>query len=143
MNGKKLLVIANETMDGPLLPQAIHTRGAEEVLVVAPALNSRFRHWVSDVDEARDAAAERLAACLGSLRSLGLDARGAIGDSDPMQAIADALHSFPADEIVIATHPRGRSNWLERGLVGRARGRYAQPILHVVVETPQPVAAAA
>ena len=56
-----------------------------------------------------------------------------MGDSDPLQAIADALHFFPADEIVIATHPEERSNWLERDLVERARSRYALPVVHVVV----------
>ena len=36
--------------------------------------------------------------------------------------------------IVISTHPEGRSNWLERGVVDGARERFAVPITHVVVD---------
>ena len=61
-------------------------------------------------------------------------ARGEVGDGDPLQAIEDALRTFGADEIVISTHPEGRSNWLERGIVEKARERFAVPITHVVVD---------
>jgi hypothetical protein len=71
--------------------------------VVAPALNSRLRHWISDEDVARRAAEERLAFCLERLTRAGLEARGVVGDADPLQAIADALYDFAANEIVIAT----------------------------------------
>ena len=59
---------------------------------------------------------------------------GAVGDGDPLQAIEDALRTFGADEIVISTHPEGRSNWLERDVVGAARDRFGVPITHVVVD---------
>ena len=138
----RILVVANETVEGDALHEAVRARGGE-VHVVSPALNSRLRHWISDVDEARRTAEDRLAACLGRLRRAGIDARGSVGDSDPLQAIADALHFFPADEIVIATHSPERSNWLERDLVSRARARYAQPVSHVIVHAPQSLPAAA
>jgi GABA permease len=51
-----------------------------------------------------------------------------------MQAIADGLCDFDADEIVIATHPEGRSHWLERGVVERAKERFDLPVTHVVVD---------
>jgi hypothetical protein len=142
---KRILVVANETAEGAQLHETVLARanGSAEVHVVSPALNSRLRHWISDVDQARHAAEDRLAKCLGRLREAGLDARGSVGDSDPLQAIADALHFFPADEIVVATHPEERSNWLERDLVERARSRYALPVLHVVVGPPERVPAAA
>ena len=142
---KRILVVANETAEGALLHETVRDRGngSAEVHVVSPALNSRLRHWISDVDQARHAAEDRLATCLGRLRGAGLDARGSVGDSDPLQAIADALHFFPADEIVIATHPEERSNWLERDLVERARSRYALPIVHVVVGPAEPLRLAA
>jgi hypothetical protein len=44
------------------------------------------------------------------------------------------MRTFGADEIVIATHPEGRSNWLERGVVAAARERFAPPVTHVVVD---------
>ena len=131
---KRVLVVANETVEGDVLHEAIRASSAAEVHVVAPALNSRLRHWVSDEDEAHRTAEDRLVACLARLRNAGLDARGSVGDGDPLQALQDALHFFPADEMVIATHPEGRSHWLARSLVERARSRFAQPIVHVVVD---------
>ena len=46
----------------------------------------------------------------------------------------DALRRFPADEVIISTHPPGRSNWLERDVVERARERFDMPVTHVVVD---------
>jgi predicted TIM-barrel enzyme len=106
----------------------------EEVLVVTPALNSPLKHWVSDEDGARSAAQERLEESLSKLADAGVQARGEVGDGDPLQAIEDALRTFGADEIIISTHPEGRSNWLERGVVENARERFAVPITHVVVD---------
>jgi hypothetical protein len=63
-----------------------------------------------------------------------VEARGEVGDADPIQAMDDALRTFGADEIVISTHPPGRSNWLEKEVIGRARERYPVPITHVVVD---------
>ncbi len=73
-------------------------------------------------------------ASLAKLRSLGIDARGEIGDAQPLQAIEDALRTFGPDEIIISTHPEGRSHWLEIGVVTGARERFAVPITHVVVD---------
>jgi hypothetical protein len=106
----------------------------ERILVVCPALNSQVRHWASDEDAARAAAQERLDASLARLQSEGIQARGEVGDGDPLQAMEDALRTFGADEIVISTHPEGRSNWLERNVVGSARDRFEVPITHVVVD---------
>jgi hypothetical protein len=134
---RRILVIANETVGGHTLRSAILERSLdvrEEVLVVTPALNSPIRHWVSDNDGARAAAQERLDQSLAQLAAAGVEARGEVGDGDPLQAIADALRTFGADEIIISTHPEGRSNWLERGIVEHARERFAVPITHVVVD---------
>ena len=105
-----------------------------QVLVVSPALNSPLRHFVSDEGNARREAQERLNRSLEALANAGLDARGEVGDADPLQAIEDALRTFGADVIIISTHPEGRSNWLERGVVSGARERFAVPIEHVVVD---------
>jgi hypothetical protein len=134
---RRILVIANETVGGEALRNVIREKAEryrENVLVVTPALNSPLRHWVSDEDDARAAARRRLDASLARLRELGVDARGEVGDGDPLQAMEDALRTFGADEIVISTHPEGRSNWLERGVVTTARERFAVPITHVVVD---------
>jgi hypothetical protein len=76
------------------------------------SLNSRLKHWLSDEDDARRRAADRLAFSLERLASEGVDAQGWVGDPDPVQAIDDALHLFRAERIVVATHPESSSNWL-------------------------------
>jgi hypothetical protein len=147
---RRILVIANRTCPCPVLAEDIARRAGAaptDVLVVAPALNSRLRHWVSDVDEAVARAEERLDLAITALRQLGVIARGEIGDADPLLAIADALANFPADEIVIATLPPGRSNWIERGLIEKATARFGIPIAHLVSSSgaigSEPVQAAA
>lgn len=134
---RRILVVANETVGGAALRERIRERSEgvrEQVLVVAPALNSPIRHWASDEDGARAEAQERLDASLELLRAGGVNARGEVGDAEPLQAIEDALRTFGADEIILSTHPEGRSNWLERGVVSAARERFAVPITHVVVD---------
>jgi hypothetical protein len=134
---KRILVAANETVGGRRLRQEIEQAAAgvsEQVFVVCPALNSPLKHWVSDDDEARREAHRRLNRSLRQLEEDGIAAFGEVGDSDPIQAIEDALRSFAADQIIISTHPEGRSNWLERGVVSSARERFAVPITHVVVD---------
>jgi nucleotide-binding universal stress UspA family protein len=133
--GRRFLLIANEPLEPTALGAVIGRRADEEAaeaLVIAPALNSRLRHWLSDEDEARRRACLRLATSLELLSALGIEADGAVGDADPMQAIIDALHEFDADEIVIAMHPEGRSHWLTHDLVGRARRRFDQPVTQVI-----------
>jgi hypothetical protein len=134
---RRILVIANETMGGDTLRRCITQKSEgvrEEILLVTPALNSPLRHWTSDEDRARSTAQERLDATLERLRRDGVAVRGEVGDGDPLQAMEDALRTFGADEIVISTHPEGRSNWLERGVVEKARERFTVPITHVVVD---------
>ncbi len=137
---RRVLVVANETVGAETLHAVIAAHRDTEVLVVAPALNSRIRHWTSDEDGARRRAAARLAACVGALRGAGVSVEGRVGDADPMCAIADALVGFDADELLIATHPEHRSNWLAHDLVGRACARFLLPVAHIVIEQPAPVA---
>jgi len=134
---RRILVIANETVGGGPLREQIEERSAgydTQVLVVSPALNSPIRHWASDEDPAREEAQRRLEASLERLRANGIEASGEVGDADPLQAIEDAVRTFGPDEIIISTHPEGRSHWLERGIVTGARERFAVPITHVVVD---------
>ena len=134
---RRILVVANETLAGRALVDEVRyrTRGHKaQVMVVAPALNSPLKTWTSDVDGALREARERLDMSLGALLAAGVDAQGEIGDGDPLQAIEDGLRTFDADELIISTHPPGRSNWLERDVVSKARDRFELPITHVVVD---------
>jgi GABA permease len=133
----RILVVANETVGGAVLLEEIRRRSTDRrarVLVVCPALNSPLRHWASDEDGAREAAQLRLDESLAAMRAAGLDATGEIGDGDPIQAIEDAVRTFRPDELIVSTHPLGRSHWLERGVVEKARSRFDVPLTHVVVD---------
>ncbi|HEX4735203.1 MAG TPA: hypothetical protein VH247_12370 [Thermoleophilaceae bacterium] len=139
----RILAIANETVESEALHQLIVDQAGDmptDVLVVAPALNSRLRHWLSDEDGAREAAEERLARSIERLGFDGIPAYGWVGGADPLEAIADALAVFDADQLIISTHPEARSNWLARDVVRRAEERFGLPTAHVVVER-VPVAA--
>jgi GABA permease len=133
----RLLVVANETVEGRALLEEIRNRSRgrdTEILIITPALvNSRAAHWASDVDEGIELARQRMELSLIAVRAEGLKARGEVADSDPNIAIEDALRVFPADEIVISTHPPEKSRWLERGVVRRARDEVDLPVTHVVV----------
>jgi nucleotide-binding universal stress UspA family protein len=107
-----------------------------EVLVVAPATNSWLRHWLSDEDAARRRAEERVSASIDRLGRNGVHAEGRVGDADPLQAIADALPTFAADEIVIAAQSE-RSAGLVDELVSRARHRFAVPIFRAEESLPR------
>jgi hypothetical protein len=135
---RRLLVVANETVGGEALLEEIRNRSRgrdTEIMVVTPALAaSRAAHWASDVDEAMEAARQRMELSLIAIGELGIEAKGGVGDSDPNVAIEDALRVFPADEIVISTHPPHRSRWLEHGVVERARDEIDLPVTHVVVD---------
>ncbi|MGI8715513.1 MAG: universal stress protein [Solirubrobacteraceae bacterium] len=131
---RRLLVIANETCPCPgLARQAsdLLDRRDGELLLVAPALNSRLRHWVSDTDEAVQQAHVRLRDAVKALAEHGVQAQSQVGDADPLLAIHDATREFAADAIIISTHPAGHSHWLERGLLERARDQLTVPILHL------------
>lgn len=134
----RILVVANQTVGGSELLDEIRNRSrgraAVELLVVCPALTrSRLEQIASDTDRARLEAQGRLDGSLAALREAGLEARGSIGDENPVVAAIDALRGFGADEVIVSTHPPERSLWLERGVVGDLRRQVDLPVTHVVV----------
>jgi hypothetical protein len=133
-----VLVVANETVGGRELLEEIARRPQgrrSEVLVIAPALvKSPVKYALGDVDEAASRARERLEESVERIRRLDVEVRGEVGDSDPNLAIKDALATFPADEVIISTHPKERSAWLEKDVVERARREIDLPITHIVVD---------
>jgi GABA permease len=135
---RRVLVVANETMGTEELMSAIGTRSLTEgtrFLVVCPAVTTAVKAWANDEDPARQAAQERLDGMLERLAAAGIEATGEVGDSDPVVAIEDAVHTFHPDEIVISTHPPGRSRWHEKGVVDTVSARFDVPVSHVVAES--------
>jgi hypothetical protein len=135
----RVLVVANQTVGGRALLEEIKSRckGRDsEILVVVPALTTSWReHWASDVDRAIEEANQRLEQSLRTMSAAGLKARGEVGDHhEPNASIEDALRVFPADEVIISTHPSHKSRWLEGGVVERARSEIPLPVTHVVVD---------
>ena len=98
-----------------------------DVLVVAPAVNSWLRRWLSDEDAALRQAEERVTAYVDQLEEGGVHAVGRVGDADPLQAIADALSTFRADEVLIAADAETGAR-AAHGLVTRARRRFSVPV---------------
>src|SRR5215207_8251769 len=134
--GKKILALVSEPVSGEALRKATGFEKAKdaEVLVVAPALNSRTRFWLSDSDDAVRRAEEVQQETVERMEEEGIDAAGDTGESDPLLALQDALQTFPADEIVLFTHPGGERNWAEEGVVDEAASRFEGPVRHLVIE---------
>jgi hypothetical protein len=132
----RVLALVAEPVSGQALKEAIGSERAEaaEVLVVAPALTSRFRFWTSDSDDAIARAEQVAQESVERMGEEGVSAVGDTGESDPLLAVQDALQTFEADEIVLFTHPTGQRNWAEEGVVEEAERRFAQPVRHLLIE---------
>src|SRR5919197_1388115 len=133
--GKKILALVAEPVSGEALRRAVGDERSEdaEVLVVAPALNTRTRFWLSDVDAAIDRAEQVQEETVERMGEEGIDAAGDTGESDPLLALQDALQTFAADEIVLVTHAEGQRNWAEEGVVEEAERRFELPVRHLLV----------
>ena len=101
---------------------------ADEILVVTPALPTRFEWLSSATDKARMQADERLSRVLVQLGELGSSASGEVGADDPILAFEDALREFPADHILVSLRAAERSGWQERGLIDQLQERFGLPI---------------
>jgi hypothetical protein len=136
-NRRRVLVVANEALGGSVLREEILGRREPrpELHVVAPVLPPRSHYAVSDIDEEREEARRRLDATLAWAAEQGYEADGQIGDlNDPLAAIGDELRLLGADEVVIATHPPERANWLESGIFEHLRKELDLPVTHVVID---------
>src|SRR3712207_2324599 len=133
---KRILVVANETVAGKPLIDAVRERsGGEEVDVHVICPQNQPRHGYVIYDSiVREAAENRLQMTLALLREAGIEAHGEVMDPDPFAAVMDALGEQEYDEIVISTHPETRSGWLREGLVDRVRRAARRPVEHVVVD---------
>ena len=136
---KHVLVLANETVAGQSLIDALKARAAEQdtrVTVVSP-INSPREGYVVYEDTRRASAGRRLDQTLRLLREAGIPASGLVVDADPVNATRDAIAQAepPIDSIVISTHPKERSGWLQKNVVERVQNAAGDiPVEHVVVD---------
>jgi hypothetical protein len=98
-----------------------------EVLVLAPAFNTPLSHWASDVGRSRLDAQRKLVLTVGALAAAEVEARGAVGDPDPLQAVEDTLRQFAADEVIVGL-PEGEGVGDARTLVAELRRRLDLPV---------------
>jgi hypothetical protein len=120
--GIRLLIAAGEAASGPdELPSSIRSliESADDILVIAPALPSRWEWLASATDKAREQADERLRTVLGHLEDMGTEAEGAVGADDPLLAFDDAIRQFAPDHLLVALRPPQRAGWQEHGLLGQ------------------------
>jgi hypothetical protein len=130
--GKRILVVTTAPLEGEGLHD--HVRDAD-VRVVAPAADLSRLDWLAnDEDDARGEAADR-AERLGSEAAPDAESVEAeVGDTDPVQAIEDALREFPADELLLVTRRDEDAGWLEEGTAEEALARFDLPIERIVVD---------
>lgn len=131
----KLLVLTPEPVDANVLRAALgeEVEGAE-VLVVSPATNeSPLAFWVSDSDEAIGEAEAAQQETVERLGEAGIDAAGDTGESEPAIALQDALATFPADRIVVFSHPSGERDYREDAGLADVEERFGIPVTHAVI----------
>ena len=132
---RRLLVIATASVPAADLRASVRAQVGDdaELLVVAPASGISRLDWLTNAeDDARSDAAGRADQLAESAPTDNVESR--VGDSDPLQAIEDALRTFPADELIIVSLPDEDAGWLEQGSAETALSRFSLPITRLVVE---------
>lgn len=128
----KILVLTGDPVTAAQLREALGA-GLEpadcEVMVVAPALQeSPLKFWLSDADDAIGRAERVSRETVQRLGAEGVPASGDTGESDPLQAIEDALQSFPAERIVLFAREDGEERYRERPDAEEVRERFGLPV---------------
>src|SRR3954447_9083026 len=136
MDRKKLLVVATAPVEAGPLRDAVreHAGDEAEIRVVAPASDVSPLQWLaSDEDEAREKAAGVASEAAESVEPEAARTEAEVGDTDPVQAIEDALRTFHADEVLVVTRPEDDATWLEQDSAQEARERFGVPVTRLTV----------
>jgi hypothetical protein len=132
---RKLLVVANETLTGDELLDAVRAKVGDSetlVVVIAPVNVPREGYVVYD-NTRRAAAGRRLDRTLTGFREAGIAAAGHVVDNDPLAAVKDAIALEEPDELIVSTHPDATSGWRRRNLLEEIRKAAGPiPVEHVV-----------
>ena len=134
---RRYLVVANQTLGGEHLLDALRERmaaGPCQFHVVVPATHPRD-HVTWTEGEAIALARRRLDDALVSIRDLGAEVDGEVGDANPVDAIDDVLNVDAGfDEIILSTLPPGLSRWLHQDVLHRVARRFRLPVKHIMAE---------
>ena len=128
-----VLVVANLTAASQDLLEALKTRaerGPIKVTLVLPASGPGLG--------GREAVKERLETALAGMRAAGLEVEGAIGDADPMEAVAECFDPARHDEAIVCTLPGRSSKWLQHDFPHRVARFTGVPVTHVVADDLRP-----
>jgi hypothetical protein len=132
-----LLVVATVPVERDVLRDRVHEHAGEdaEVRIVAPASDLSPLQWLAtDEDEAREEAAEIAEEAERAVQPEARVVETEVGDTDPVQAIEDALSQFPADEVLVVTRPGDKAGWLEEDAAAEASERFGIPVTHLVLD---------
>ena len=133
---RTVLVVANETLGGRALLDAVRERAAQgDVRFVLCVPQNRPRSGLVVYDDAVfDAAQARVDLALEFVRAEGIEAIGEVADPDPYTATMDAVREYRPSEIIISTYPETRSGWLRRDLIERVRDASGLPVEHLIAD---------
>ena len=135
---RRLLVVTTTSADSELLRKQVQEHAGSsgaEVRIVAPASDISPLDWLTnDEGEAREEAADIADAAEQAVAPNARAVETEVGDTDPVQAIEDALRQFPADEVIVVTHPGDEASWLEKNSAEAASERFGVPVTHLVVD---------
>jgi hypothetical protein len=130
-----ILVVANETLGGASLIEAIDTKATPQDRVVICVPRNRPREGLVIYDDAvYDAAQVRIDLARQFLRERGITAVGDVGDPDPYTATMDAVAEWRPDEIIVSTYPATSSGWLRRDIIERISEATGLPVTHVITD---------
>jgi hypothetical protein len=130
---KTILVVANETLGGRKLLEAVRERADSDTRFVLCVPQTKPRAGLVIYDHAVfDAAQVRVDLALEVIRDMGVRAIGEVGDPDPYTATIDAVHEYRPQEIIISTYPETRSGWLRRDLIERVSDATGLKVTHIV-----------
>ena len=130
---RTILVVANETLGGQQLLDAIRQRAGDDVrFILCVPQNKPRAGLVVYADTVFDSAQVRVDLALEVVRAMGIRAIGEVGDPDPFTAALDAVREYRPEEIIVSTYPETRSGWLRRDLIERVHEATGLPVTHVV-----------
>ena len=137
MSARRVLVVTTVPLEGTAVASQVRRHAgdeAAELKIVAPAADVSPLEWLASDEDAARAQAEEVAEESREAVAGGARVETEVGDTDPVQAIEDALRTFPADEVVVVTPPGEDANWLEKDAGAAARERFGVPVTQLTYE---------